>query len=136
MTNKKKPAPKPKKLHVKAKYLDFYNDTLRGCCGVVEVCDFSLYPTDLKNLTGKQEDLLENYEYGQLFYLKMEKTEAAVLKARFVGIKSKNRAAHLLATTIEEQKLEAAMLKASGWKKVNVAKNGNTNNIVTTWIFQ
>lgn len=135
MTSKKKPAPKPKKLYAKADYLDFDNATLQGCCGVVVVCDFNIYPTKIK-LTEKQEDLLENGEYDRLFYLKMEKTEAVILKETFNKVKKHTKAAHLLATTIEEQNVEAAMLRASGWKKVNVAKNGNTGNIITTWIFQ
>lgn len=134
MTSKKKPAPKPKKLYAKANYLDFNDKRLEGCCGVLEVFDFNLYPTKI-NLTEKQEDLLENGEYGRLFYLKMEKPEATKLKESFNKLKSNYRAAHLLATTTQVQDIEAAMLRASGWKKVNVAKNGNTGNIITTWIF-
>lgn len=134
MTSEKKPTPKPKKLYAKANYLDFRDSRLDGCCGVVEVLDFDIYPTELK-LTKKQEEFLDYGEFGRLFYLKMEKTEAAKLKDIFNKLKNTTKVAHLLATTNEEQDVEAAMLKASGWKKVNVGKNGNTNNIITTWIF-
>ena len=134
MISKKKPTTKPKKLYAKANYLYFNEKRLEGCCGVVEVLHFNIHPTKLK-LTEKQEEFLDYGEFDRLFYLKMEKTEAAALKGIFNRLKNDYKVVHLLATTNEEQDVEAAMLKASGWKKINIGKNGNTDNIITTWIF-